>query len=164
MLTALYALVMRNTFVVAITLFFLSCQVRPFEYQISDSYTGPCVVFVMEKEKFKTISDSVILENGLGVIGRNVLGKNYLFRSIETGNVFEIVKIGSEINVPDSGRYVFQLALGTENNQCATNIRAVTFFIGSKTAFLAWSDKPRDEFAYFDSIGINLCNYYKSRL
>ncbi|WP_315814165.1 hypothetical protein [Paraflavitalea speifideaquila] len=136
MLKSFYLLIIKNT-IVGITLLTLlfGCQVSPFEYQISDSYAGPCIVFVMENEKYNSINDSVILENGLGVIGGNVLGRNFLFKSLEKGNLFEIVEIGAENKVTDSGRYVFQLAKGSENNNCSSNIRTVTFLSEVKRHF-----------------------------
>lgn len=144
---------------------FLSCNAKIVEYKISDSYVGPCVVFVYSKDKILGNSDVVTINEGLGRIYESKMKQKFLFRSIEKGIEISIIPIGEESQTSDTSRCIFMLTKGSSDSNCLKEpLNIVTFFIGKKQEFINWGNKYNDELDYFESIGVNWCEYYKKNL
>ena len=156
---------MHKWYLVINSLFFFGCNSEKIVYNISDKYTGPCVVFLDIQNKIQDEGNRITVRNGLGAMNNNKMKKKFTFRSIETQSQFEIVELGKESSVGDSARYIFRLTQGNTTSKCVTGeLYLVSFFVGKKSEYLNWSNNFYSELLYFESIGVDWCAYYKSRL
>lgn len=165
-LTFQKTITMRKLIIILITMIcFNSCKTQNIEYQISDSYIGPALVFIYPDNTYLMKGFDVIIKDGLGAIDDNKMKRKFIFKSIESKTEIKIINIGSEEKISDNSRYIFQLTKDTHYDICNEKILNVaTFFVGRKLDYAKWSDKHINEFSFFDSTGVDLCKYYKSNL
>jgi hypothetical protein len=152
-----------NTFLFLCALIFFGCNTDVIEYEVRDDYVGPCVVFVSLNNKVEIKSNTVILNDGLGMINHSDMKKKFIFKSRQSRVELEVIQIGMEKNITDSIRYIFRLTKGATTSSCIKDeLRIVSFFVGKKSDYIKWSDKYYSELVFFDSIGIDWCKYYKT--
>jgi len=150
-------------FWIVILMVLSSCK-NTIEYKISDNYVGPCVVFIYQNNSIKNDSNNIVINEGLGRINSNKMSQKFIFKSIENNHEIPPVEIGHEETVVDNQRYIFGISKNTLDSKCDNkDLNTVTFFVGGKTDYLKWSDKyHNNELNYFDSKGIEWCNFYKA--
>lgn len=151
-------------FVICSMLF--SCSTTGITYEVGDTYTGPCIVFIYDDIVGQIEArNSIKLENGLGRISKNLVNNRFMFVD-DSSNEMEIISIGKQDTVSDnSSRYIFELSKGTSSSRCSkTDLNVILFFVGTKKDYLDWSSKFQDSFTYFDVVGIKWCEYYKAGL
>ena len=139
------------------------CKKERLTYEVSDKYSGPCVVFIYKNEQYENKSNAVFIENGLGRVSENIVKQEFNFFSKEKHIPLDIVNIGKLEEANKNKKYVFELVNGYSSSKCTKeDLHLVFFFYGYKSEYLNWSKVYHDEFGYFDSMGIDWCKYYKS--
>ena len=154
----------RKLYTLIILLFLLGCQSKVFEFRVTDSFTGACVIFV-ENNLFNTNLAYINVNSNLGMINKATTFKKFTFNSIETKEELEIIPIGKTESAEDGKKYIFRLAKGIVSNDCNNNqeIENIVFYVGFKKDYMQWSTQYRnDVFDYLDSIKIDWCKYYNS--
>jgi hypothetical protein len=136
-----------------------SCKTEPIKYKISKYYIGPCVIFIYDQA---SSDKDVELKDGLGKITKDQLNRLFTINNLEDNIELEGISIGKEGTAKDSSRYVFGLGEGSQSSDCSSkDIRHITFYIGHKKDYLDWSTKYHNDYlAYFDSVGIDWCDFY----
>jgi hypothetical protein len=151
----------KNLFMLVVILKLCACKPTNLEYRIGDSYIGPCVVFIYPNWDVAKEGE-VYINNGLGRISQKNIKSKFVFKSTEKGTELAIIPIGKEHQVSDTGRYIFRLLKGVSETNCVKGeIHMIRFFVGNKHDFSNWVSIYHDELDYFDSTGVNWCNYYK---
>lgn len=147
--------------IVIFLLLHLKCKTKEIEYFVSDSYSGPVVIFIHSSKISLNESDSIIINRGLGKIREKQMKNRSLIKSLETGLKLDIVPIGDEKNSSDSIRCVYRLVNSISGSGCSNeDLYTLRFFVGYKSDYERWSERYTNELDYFDSRGINWCNYY----
>jgi hypothetical protein len=148
-----------------ILLLLVGCESQTFKYQISDKYSGPCIVFIYSSNEDFNDLDEIEIRDGLGRIGSNILKQKFVFYSLESGNEIEILPMKpSFTNLNTTSRYVFGLSKGYETTlNCRGDIHTVTFFIGKLSEYLEWEKDKITEIEYFNKKNIDWCKYYNEK-
>ncbi|TCN53835.1 hypothetical protein EV143_101635 [Flavobacterium chryseum] len=150
-----------NVLGVIILLLLSSCNSEILVYSINKDFTGVCAVFIFDD---LTNTELVKINNdGLSHISETDMNKNFIF--IQNKVEIECVPIGSKTDLRDSHRYIFQLTNNTISSKCVdSDIKVITFFIGTNKDFLEWSNMNKGELEYLSDLGIDWCSYYKELL
>lgn len=132
-------------------------------YNLSDAYSGPCIVFVYDTI-IPNSQNNIEFENGFSRITKKLLKRKFIFKSVESKNEIEIIPIGKIEYARPNVRYIFGLVNGYKtSSRCEVgDIYNIIFFVGTKEEYNKWTNEFNDEFTYFESIGIDWCKYYKN--
>ncbi len=142
----------------------LACNVTGVTYEVKNTYTGPCIVFIYNKIGKNSVGNVVKLENGLARVSGTTIASRFTFVD-DASNEIIIIPIGKQDTVRSNIRYIFELSKGVSSSRCSkTDLNIITFFVGTKKDYIDWGNKFQDNFVYFDAVGIKWCEYYKAGL
>jgi hypothetical protein len=140
-----------------------SCEKKRINYEISDTYSGPCIVFIYKNGQLENKSNKVFIENGLGRISEKKISQPFYFFSKGMRTPIEIIDIGKLQEANKNKKYIFELVYGYSSSICVKgDLHLMLFFYGYKSEYIKWSKIYHDDFWYFDSIGLDWCKYYRS--
>lgn len=156
---------MKIFILICLAFFILGCKEKKISYLISDTYTGPCIVFVYPSLNSQVKYD-ISINHGLGRVDSRYLASEFHFVSLESNRDINVIPIGGDKNVQDSSRCIFELFNNTTSSSCIEgehDIRNITFYIGRKTDYTQWSNRHLGYFNYFEIAGVDWCAFYKAK-
>jgi len=114
-----------------------SCKNVFNEYQISDSYSGACVIFIKSNINDSMDDHKIKIKDGLAKISKKNSLNKFIFRSIENNDEIEIIQIGQSNYTKDEIRYIFDLTKGNFSSEYSgLDIEIISFFVGTKNEYL----------------------------
>jgi hypothetical protein len=142
----------------------LGCSTPPTEYKVADDYSGPCSVFVYD-DQYDNKSRTVIIDSGLARVNTNQIKGTFIFKSLDTDSLIEIVDLDTFNYVEDGKRYIYDVGYTTTHpSDCDSTINSFCFFIGTTSQYNEFVKKYHNDYLeYLEVNKIDWCRYYRGK-